>query len=303
MIAAIMAFSTRLAAGVLTVALHAAPAAAADHPLAFWKAIVEDANTPPDGADVPALSRELVGLLASPDPVRRDEIGYSVLTAWIYQKRLVEPDTIRMLMDQLITNLLQGIGERDTDGVFNRSFSALMLSVVVARDNAAPFLTERELQRVEGAALRYLDNERDVRGYDPVKGWMHSAAHTADLLKFIGRSRYVKPADQTMLLDGIGRKLAANAVFTHGEDERFARAVLSLINRQDFDRDGFRAWVTKTTPARIEAALPAREQLDARQNVKNLFAKLEVLLSLDAQPSESVVAARDALRATLKDMY
>jgi hypothetical protein len=286
----------------LALALLSSTAAAADHPLAFWKAIAQNQNTPPDGADVPALSRELVELLASPDPVLRDELAYSVLTAWIYQKRIIEPDTIRVLMDQMLTNLLQG-SDRDTDGVFRRSFSALMLSVVVARDNAAPFLNERELQRIEGSALRYLESERDVRGYDPVKGWMHSAAHTADLLKFVGRSRYVKPADQTMLLEGIGRKVTTTPVFTHGEDERFARAVLALVNRPDFDRDAFRTWVTTIKPARLETSLPTREQLDTAQNVKNLFAKLEVLLSLDAQASESVVAARDALRAVLKDMY
>lgn len=296
---------------MITLLLAAAMAASAQptasappHSLAFWKAIVEHESTPPDGADMPALARELVDLLASPDPVLRDEIGYSVLTAWIYQKRILEPNAIRLIADRLLTNLLLGIGEQNNDGVFQRSFSALMLSVIVARDNAAPYLTAADLRRIEGSALRYLADEADVRGYDPVKGWMHSAAHTADLLKFVARSRFLEPAGQTMILDGIGRKLVtAPVVFTHGEDERFARAVLSVINRQDFDRDGFRAWLTRTKPAPIRTALPPREQLTATQNVKNLFAKLEVLLSQDPQAPEPIQFARDALRAALKDMY
>lgn len=38
------------------------------------------------------------------------------------------------------------------------------------------------------------------------------------------------------------------------------------------------------------------------QNVKNLFAKLEVLLALDAGGSSSPQAARDELRSSLKDL-
>jgi hypothetical protein len=188
--------------------------------------------------------------------------------------------------------------------VFRRSFSALMLSVVVARDNAKPFLPADDIRRLEAAALRYLEAERDVRGYDPVKGWIHSAAHTADLLKFLARSRHLGPADQLPLLEGIARKLTtAPVVFVNGEDERLARALLSVINRSDFDRPGFAAWVSRTTPGRLTAALPKVEELRAAQNVKNLFAKLEVLLSVDSQPSDSVQAARDSVRAALKDLF
>jgi hypothetical protein len=194
----------------------------------------------------------------------RDEIGYSTLVAWIYRKRVVGPETLRALTDRWLGNLTKGIGERDTDRVFRRSFSALALSVIVGRDDATPFLMPQEFQRIKESALTYLNAEHDVRGYDADKGWIHSAAHTADLLKFIGRSRYLETEDPTRMLDAIARKLAeAGLVFTHGEDERFARAVLSLINRPDFDRNGFQ----------------------------------------DAQASEAATIARDALRAALKGAY
>jgi hypothetical protein len=34
----------------------------------------------------------------------------------------------------------------------------------------------------------YLRDERDLRGFDPKKGWMHATAHTADLLAELSRS-------------------------------------------------------------------------------------------------------------------
>ena len=65
---------------------------------------------------------------------------YSTLTAWIYQQQILDGETVRHLADAWRQNLETAIGERDTDTVYRRSFSALMLSVVVARDNATPFL-------------------------------------------------------------------------------------------------------------------------------------------------------------------
>jgi len=105
-----------------------------------------------------------------------------------------------------------------------------MLSVVVARDNAAPFLEKSEFRELLIAAIEYLGAEQDVRGYDPRVGWMHSAAHTADLLKFLARSRYLDREDQTRLLEAITGKLRTAAiVFAFGEDERLARGLLSLV--------------------------------------------------------------------------
>ncbi len=179
-----------------------------------------------------------------------------------------------------------------------------MLSVVVARDNAEPFLSEQEFRGLFTAAVAYLAAERDVRGYDPKLGWMHSAAHTADLLKFLSRSRFVKPPDQAAVLTAIGTKLSGTPeVFTHGEDERHARAILSVVHRTDFDLDGFKAWVTRTAPGRSNGPVdPAR--LHGDQNIKNLFAKLEVLLSLEpAEAPSAVRSANEALRGVLKTMY
>ncbi|HXI27179.1 MAG TPA: DUF2785 domain-containing protein [Vicinamibacterales bacterium] len=295
--------SMRACAAVLIALSCAGTAAAAPaHDVAFWRAVARDKYAPPPGSDVPALVDELTAMLASPDPELRDDIAYSTLTSWIYQQKIVDAAAMRALVDRLLANLTRGIGERDTDSVLERSFSALMLSVVVARDNADPFLDANDWRRVETAALAYLAAEQDLRGYDAGKGWMHSAAHTADLLKFLGRSRYLDLAGQRRFLDAIAGKLTtASVVFTHGEDERLARAALSLIARRDFDEPQFAAWLQRTRPAVPEH--PQVAQLRAAQNWKNMLAKLEVILSNDPQPSDAAAAARSALRDALKPLF
>jgi hypothetical protein len=280
-----------------------ASAAEPNHPVAFWRQIAGDKYAVPPGSDLVALTNELLGMLASPDPELRDEIAYSTLAAWIYQTRAIDGDGLRAVVGRLLDNLVDGVGERGTDLIFKRSFSALTLSVVVARDNMAPFLTKEEFSRIERAALAYLHAEQDLRGYAPEHGWMHSAAHTADLLKFIARSRFLDSADQRVVLDAITRKLdAASSVFTHGEDERFARAVLSIVNRSDFDRTAFSSWASEMKPPRLPAK-PSSSDLLRGQNRKNLLAKLDVLLDADGQPSDAVQSAHASVRAALKDLF
>jgi hypothetical protein len=174
---------------------------------------------------------------------------------------------------------------------------------VIARDNAAPVLAADEFHGIERAALAYLRDERDLRGYDPDRGWMHSAAHTADLLKFVGRSRFLTADGQTRLLDAIREKLqSAPTVFTHGEDERFARAVLSIINRADFDAAAFAQWTARMKPAR-PGEKPTVAELSQVQNAKNLLTKLDVLLDGIPEPSQAVRSAHDSVRTAVKDTF
>lgn len=294
-----LAFTFALASGLFcATGADAAPA----HDVAFWRAIARDRYAPPANTTAASLSNELIDMLASADPEQRDDIAYSTLANWIYQQKLLDATALRPIVDRLLGNLTRGIGERDTDTVFGRSFSALVLSVVIARDNVDPVLDAGAWRAIETAAFAYVVAEQDLRGYDPATGWMHSAAHTADLLKFLARSRYVDAPGQRRYLDAIAAKLTTAAVvFTHGEDERFARAVLSLVARPDFDAAQFHAWLQRTRPTVPEH--PTVAQLHAAQNWKNLLAKLEVLLSNDSQLSGAAETARTSLRAALEPLF
>ena len=295
--------SCRIASLFACALFSAAVAAAAPaHDVAFWRGVARDHYTPPPDTTAANLSGELIDMLASADPEQRDDIAYSTLASWIYQQKLLDAVALRPIVNRLQANLTRGVGERDTGTVFGRSFSALVLSVIVARDNADPVLDAAAWRGIESAAFAYLSAEQDVRGYDPEAGWMHSAAHTADLLKFLARSRYVDAPGQRRYLDAIAAKLTTAAVvFTHGEDERFARAVLSVVARADFDAAQFGAWLQRTTPTVPEH--PTVAQLHAAQNWKNLLAKLEVLLSSDSQLSDAAATARTSLRAALKALF
>ena len=297
---------------LLTFAFAGAPAfaAAETHDVAWWRSIKAHGFEVPEGQAQGRLLLEVCGLLDSPDPEVRDGLGYEIAAAWIVGKRTVSNEELRPVIALLERNLSTGVGENGTGTVLGRSFSALVLSVVAARDNTAPFLTREEFDALLAAALDYLAREKDERGFVPGTGWHHSVAHTADLLKFLGRNPKLQTADQRRILAGISLKTGGSKIFwTWGEDDRLAAAVLSLLRRDDFDTAAFDGWsdrivavwqdtmqVIQRDPSALD---PARYA--AAKNGRDLLASLYVQVST-ASPFANADRARATLATALKRM-
>lgn len=272
----------------------------AAHDKAFWQAIAASKFIPPPGAPLPALLDELTSLLGSPDPEWRDDIAYTTLAQWIYRLRIVPVEERRRLLGMWVANLQHGLGEQGSPTVFRRSFSALALGTLAILDNEAPYLKREEFDGLLAAALVYLRDERDVRGFDPAVGWMHSVAHTGDLLKFLARSRHLRVEQQAAILSGVSVKFrATGTVLIDGEDERVARAVLSIAAREDFDAAGFEAWLATLVPPK-RAAAPTAADRAADQNVKHLVVSLFAVVSADPRSLPQLDRARALLLAHLK---
>lgn len=275
--------------------------AAPAHDAAFWRGIAENGYAVPEGDSAAALLGELDTLLASPDPEMRDTFGYGIAANWIYKQRLLSDDELRSLVARLTRNLTKGIGGSGTDSVLLRSFSALDLSILAALDNEHPYLGAEGFEELLAAALAYSRDEKDLRGYVSGKGWHHSAAHTADLLKFLARNRDLKPADQGRVLDAVAAKLDCGQVFVWGEDERLARTVLSILARGDFDAVRFEAWLSSLA-GRSEGLWDGEldtARFAAVQNTKNLLRSLHAILSGAKDKGPEVDAAAGKILTAL----
>ena len=266
--------------------------------VAAWSAFTNEAAPLPGAGELPTLLARLTALLANPDPALRDDVAYTLLSKWLRADGLVAPAQCRGLLADWTAALQAGVGERDTDAVCGRSFAALSLALLAARDLDHAFLEQGEFDALLAAALAYLGAERDVRGFDARLGWVHSVAHTADLLKFLLRNPKLAPAQQAAVLAAITAKLAAVEVpLVAGEDERLARAVLSLCARDDFDRTAFADWLGALCRQRYGGG--AAVELARRENRKHVLVSLFALLTLDPRPAPSLVAARAELRSAL----
>ena len=266
----------------------------------FWQAIEKAKFTPPPDADLPALVRELTAMLArrrirscaTGSPTRRSPRGSTSRSAWTRPRSDRSPP-------RSPPTCAWRVGSVGSDAVFRRSFSALMLSVVVARDNGDPVLSESSYRGLLDAALAYLAAERTcgdttTRRVDP-----QCRAHR-------------RPAGSSLAAAGIcsrpmrphSRWDRAQALRVSDSRLRRGRAVRTrrVGHRQP---DGLRSSGVRSLGGSIEARSgprrgPTAGQLQAAQNVKNFFSKFDVLLSVDPPPSDAVRAARDSVRAALR---
>jgi len=239
-------FRSLVRAGVIAVMLCVGHTAAqAQHDKEFWRTIIRQHVAVPEHESPAALAHELSGMLASPDPELRDDLAYSILATWIYRGNVLSTPTLIALTDEWRGNLKSGIGEAGTYSVLKRSFSVLCLSEIAKRESKVPFLGADRYHSLVAEAITYLQSERDLRGYDPKLHWIHATAHTADLLAALADSPQLTQEEADGILRAVQARLStATEVFTQGEQDRLAVAVVSVIRRTDFNQSTFDPWLT-----------------------------------------------------------
>ena len=259
-------------------------AQSARHDRAFWVAIAQNRYAVPEGQSAAAFARELSQLLGSPDPELRDDLAYSILARWIARPKILEPPDLTVLADEWRANLKSGIGESGTNSVLKRSFSALCLSSIAEREAKAPFLGEPRYHQLLADAVTYLQSERDLRGYDAKLGWIHANAHTADLLRALADSPQLTKEEQRNILSALAIRLSsAPEVYTQGEQDRMAAAVLAVIRRSDYDVASFDSWLAKLQDEdkKVWANPLTPETLARYQNHTYFLQALVVRISLE----------------------
>lgn len=265
---------------------------------AWWVTIRDGAPLPPDSS-ADALLPELEEFLVSTDPAVRDELGFEVLVRWLGKDSPLSADAVRALRDRLVARTAEPPSPGDE--VFRRSFAALVLSVIAAREVAAPAWTAAELDAQIAAAVRYAEREVDLRGHTGATGWAHAAAHTADWMKFLARHPALTSGQAARLLDGVAALVARphGARFSHGEDERLAAAVRAVARRALLDDAHIDLWLRRvaeplgrTWPRPFDPVLYAEQR-----NARDLLVSCFVALSFDDSPGAAAVLSR--LRALL----
>jgi Protein of unknown function (DUF2785) len=227
-----------------------ASAAPAAHDAAFWQAIVDADFAVPAGETTVELVDELVGLLGNPDPVLRDRYGYEIFAAWIYRDQLLGPGQLERIRSRLCADARAGLGSPPGDRTLGRSFSLLDLSVLAAYDLKSPFMSQAAFEETLDVAIDSLARERDLRGFEPGKGWVHATAHAADLLKFLARSPRLTREAQGRVVAAVRVRLkGAGQVFVWGEDARLAATLLSVLRRPDVDPGVLRPWLSSLVTA------------------------------------------------------
>jgi hypothetical protein len=269
----------------------------------YWKQVHAEGLAVPSDRPLDDLTAELTRMLGDPDPALRDGVAYPILTTWI--DRGVYDDLLAGLGDGMAIGLRVGIGEQDTDSVFRRSFSALVLGECIARDNRRPLLPGGKILEWGDRLATWLLRERDLRGYVPGKGWAHAVAHGSDTLSTLAGSPHLANPELTVLLDVIADRvlLPVDRLFTAGEPDRLAHATMHVLRRNVVPLRVLEPWIARLgAAAATRASYADRDPYLVGGNAEAFLRSLYLQLSLGTKPpqvrSDLLLVVVDVLKRT-----
>lgn len=179
------------------------------------------------------LGLEMLDNIGSLDPILRDELIYGILFNWISKNKFTSKQHKNLLEISIDKDhLFYKLYEKDEDAVFKRTFSVLIVALIIKKHRQENFLSKEKLYEVKYKLIEYMNNEKDVRGYVEIKGWAHSAAHTADALDELIKCSFITKNDLLDILKAIKTKICIGYhVFIEEENERLVTVVETLFNK------------------------------------------------------------------------
>ncbi|WP_374966539.1 DUF2785 domain-containing protein [Lysinibacillus sp. RS5] len=201
--------------------------------------------------------------IGSLDSELRDNLIYGSFYELIHEKNLLEHALLTELLEDSLNNLLcKGIEESESDLVFTRTFTSLLIALILFRDNADDFLSQKKIADCKDKVLAYLAAEKDVRGYVPVKGWAHSVAHMADAIDELVKNPKLNKASYSEIVSALYNVvLQENHAFIHNEDERILVPIFTMLEHGLEEQEIIR--LLQELPATLKVK---KEQLDVQHH-------------------------------------
>lgn len=178
--------------------------------------------------------------LKSLNPMVRDKGVYFLFNDLI-QTRAFTTAQLRRIKDRLSApeSLFDHILEPQNNAVFQRSFSMLLLSVILYTDRLSEhFLTKSELKQINITLATYIALESDGRGYIDQYGWAHAFTHIGNAFSELAQSKVLVRGDKIFLLVVLlERYKRLNTSLIFGEPERLAWAITNLVSQDKLYHD------------------------------------------------------------------
>ncbi|WP_169823926.1 DUF2785 domain-containing protein [Bacillus marinisedimentorum] len=228
------------------------------------------------------LCLEMMNYIGSPDPILRDDLIYRTLERLIPAGAFTDEQLHRILEISLgRTHLFFNIDTIDENGVFTRSFSALVIALVLAENKKHHFLYEQDLLVIHDAVIEYLGHEWDLRGYVPGKGWARGIAHIADVIDILVKQDDYPGKRRQQLLEAMFEKMATErTIYVYQEEERMLNPLMTILE-QGFDEEVLLELLSKMLVKMDYAFLEMREDdyaalyMNVTRFLRGLFFRLE----------------------------
>ncbi|MEK5184855.1 DUF2785 domain-containing protein [Solibacillus sp. FSL R5-0449] len=130
------------------------------------------------------LMEFMLNNIGNTDGYLRDNLIYRGFCELILNGKFTDEQLIVLVKtcldnEHLYLNITQS---EPSDDVFTRSFSSLVITLILGLDREKRILPEELVVEAIDQSIQYLFLEKDYRGFDNTKGWAHAVAHGSDLL-------------------------------------------------------------------------------------------------------------------------
>lgn len=175
----------------------------------------------------------------------RDKIIYTMFSELICNSEYLDYEKLKNILHVVLDDehLFYQIGNTDDYTVLTRSFSVLVVALLLNRNRTKPFMSEDEFVRTKNLVFKYFESEKDYRGYNEKFGWIHAIAHCADALDEIVLTSLCTHEDCQTILN-LGAKVFTNSdfIFNHEEDERFVSVIISMREKELISLEELEIW-------------------------------------------------------------
>ncbi|WP_107923129.1 DUF2785 domain-containing protein [Lysinibacillus parviboronicapiens] len=237
--------------------------------------------------------------IGSTDSELRDDLIYSTFSHWIL-KDFVSPNLLKIILETILDkHLFYNIGESNSDSVFTRSFSMLLIPLILMADQKNKFLNSEDILIIKKRIICYIHSEKDLRGYVDEKGWAHALAHAADALNEL--AKYNLPMeDQLELLNVIKKAICTKeTIYTNLEDERLITAVMTILKNNTFTSDVFKQWICSFIL--WEKTEVWHEEYIIISNVRNFLGRLYFQLDQEGNKMNEALIVKEQLNTMMKN--
>lgn len=219
----------------------------------------------------------MIQYIGHEDMVLRDDLIYTCFYFWLVEYNYFTSPELKKLMLEAMDDkhLLWKIDSADEDAVFTRTFSVLLIALILYRHKQEKILDDVLFVQVKNTLVSYYKNERDYRGFDLRHGWAHGVAHCADAFDELVGCEACTEAINGEVLEAIQVVLnAKNNIFNHGEGDRIAQVIHSIFQNKLSKKKDLEDWLKKLGEIKGSASLKLASNYQnfvAKENTRGLL--------------------------------
>lgn len=246
-----------------------------------------------------SLLTNMLDNIGALDSKLRDQLIYSSFAEWIGNNVITNEQVVWLTTQVRQRNLLfKQIYEPQNDAVYTRTFTALLLTSLIARDAQSPFMTAEMRTHLFEDATQYLQLEKDLRGLTE-HGWAHAFGHGGDLLYYVCYHPKFPTRLIQQALAGIYHGIMLPSGFTAGEGSRLDNCLVALLAQDRITESQLLNWLRGV---RGVIALTADQslQFDQKNKLINLCVSLAYKLRFESLTTPRLSAWLDE---QIRDFY